>query len=380
MIKIPQQLANDNFRFIKIKSGTKIPLEKRWKKECNYRWNELGFALTYLRTANSYGIICSFDDLVIIDCDTRILQQIVENNLPSTFTVKAKRGFHYYYIIPNLYNSIKKTKISLRTPETDKPFGDLILNHYVIAPDSCHYDENANVDGKYEVVNDVEITTISTEKLNQALLPFSIFSDTPKREKFIESEQLDIIDILQYNSINIAEFTKNNDDYRGSHPVHDSESGNNFTFNTKSQMWHCWRHNTWGDNLSLIALLEGIITCEELQKNNSRLTGEKYHKAIKIATEKYGLKKKYVVTERIQILRAIRKLKCDKEKCSIKEILQELDLTYNKKNSTRIGIIINQELRLQTKSTYKGSIIEFQINDRRLYNLFSRYRTYNNIQ
>ena len=41
--KIPQQLQNTNFRFIKIQQRKKNPFEKKWQNENNYTWNNPEF-------------------------------------------------------------------------------------------------------------------------------------------------------------------------------------------------------------------------------------------------------------------------------------------------------------------------------------------------
>src|SRR5665647_1909047 len=34
------------------------------------------------------------------------------------------------------------------------------------------------------------------------------------------------------------------DEYQGTHPIHDSTTEKNFCVNTKSNEWHCFRHNS----------------------------------------------------------------------------------------------------------------------------------------
>ena len=81
-------------------------------------------------------------------------------------------------------------------------------------------------------MNDTDIATVSIEELNEILLPFNILDGAPKVIKNIESEHLDILKILEMNGIKINDFRKTGSRYSGSHPVHGSESGNNFTFKT----------------------------------------------------------------------------------------------------------------------------------------------------
>ena len=50
---------------------------------------------------------------------------------------------------------------------------------------------------------------------------------------------------------------------RGSHPFHDSKTGDNFSVNTQSNVWKCWRHETGGGPLELYAMKNGIISCDD---------------------------------------------------------------------------------------------------------------------
>ena len=49
----------------------------------------------------------------------------------------------------------------------------------------------------------------------------------------------------------------------GAHPQHGSSTGDNFNVNGAKGLWHCWRHGTGGDALTLIAVCEGWLPCEE---------------------------------------------------------------------------------------------------------------------
>jgi hypothetical protein len=52
------------------------------------------------------------------------------------------------------------------------------------------------------------------------------------------------------------------DGYQGIHPFHGSESGSNFTVNTKRNIWHCFRCGSGGGPLELLAIKHAIISCD----------------------------------------------------------------------------------------------------------------------
>ncbi|MDD4138044.1 MAG: hypothetical protein PHT99_09170 [Methanoregula sp.] len=53
------------------------------------------------------------------------------------------------------------------------------------------------------------------------------------------------------------------DEIRGSHPVHGSTTGQNFTINGRANTWYCFRCETGGGPLEWIAVEDGIIDCSD---------------------------------------------------------------------------------------------------------------------
>lgn len=73
----------------------------------------------------------------------------------------------------------------------------------------------------------------------------------------------------------------------GAHPVHGSSTGTNLDVNTEKHLWHCHRHTTGGDALTLIAVCEGLIECEQAKPGGVR--GQAFWETAKIAQEKFGM-------------------------------------------------------------------------------------------
>src|SRR5262249_12729044 len=71
----------------------------------------------------------------------------------------------------------------------------------------------------------------------------------------------------------------------GAHPQHGSSTGTNFNINPEKQLWHCWRHGSGGDALTLLAVCEGILACE--QANPGGLRGMDYVQAVTIANDQW---------------------------------------------------------------------------------------------
>jgi hypothetical protein len=75
-------------------------------------------------------------------------------------------------------------------------------------------------------------------------------------------------------------------EWHGAHPTHGSSTGVNLDVNTTHHLWHCWRHGTGGDALSLIAVCEGLVACEDLQPG--ALGGAVFAQVLALAQARFG--------------------------------------------------------------------------------------------
>ena len=83
----------NKIKYILLKKGEKIPIEK-WK-ENNYSYDDLKL-IKHREINKNYGVVLG-NGLIVIDADTKRLNDIIIEKFPKTFTVKTKNGFHYYY-------------------------------------------------------------------------------------------------------------------------------------------------------------------------------------------------------------------------------------------------------------------------------------------
>lgn len=85
--------------------------------------------------------------------------------------------------------------------------------------------------------------------------------------------------------------TRHGDELQGAHPIHggtnhsDAES-NNFSVNTKDQVWNCFAHGTGGDVLAWIAVEEGILDCSDASKESVR---SNFPEILEVAANKAGI-------------------------------------------------------------------------------------------
>lgn len=279
---IPEQLRGIQYRFIKIRPKSKKALEKNFQESYNYKYDEVAFK-EYLKKATSYGILCGFGKLAVIDCDTKELAKHLYIELPATFSViTGSGGIHLYYIIPDLE---KKLVIS---DAKDIHHGEVqFKDFYVVGPGSLHPVSNTH----YKIKDDIKIQTITKEKLFEALEPF-----LKKKDKFVPTVTTGLnwdIEAVLKKLHSIKE--QRGDEYWGPHPVHGSskeEEGSNFNLNPVKGVWHCFRCGTGGDALSLIAMLNGLVKCEDCKPGffSTKEGKEVFQKAKEIGVQKYGFK------------------------------------------------------------------------------------------
>lgn len=269
-MEIPKQLQRNEFRFVKIVDGTKRPVGDDWVTSNNFKYSEKEFK-EHVKTAQAIGVLGGYGKLAVVDADCEEVAKEVMFKLPKTFTVKTGSGkWHFYYIVPDLKKTIKMIKDKVHYGEVQ------FMGAQALAPGSKH--PNGNF---YEVLHDEEIAEINKEKLETVLSKF--YQEKPK---FQHNDGFDLdISII---ASKISGLDKHGEyGLQGSHPVHGSDGGMNFRIDIDKNTWHCFRCSTGGDALSLIGVLEGIITCEDCKPGYFKENPGKFKKILS-AAEKYG--------------------------------------------------------------------------------------------
>jgi len=262
---IPQQLKD--WWFIKLKPRDKVPIEPDWPNR-TYAWDDPEL-LKWIEQGGNYGVIGDGSH-VIIDGDTAEVQEAVEKFLPETFTVRTPGhlGKHYYF------NASIENPIRLRD-KNGKNVGDVQgKGKQVVGPGCIH-----PVGKPYEIVKDVPPVSVSEEQIREALAEF--IAPEPEAMDWEQQERESGISILAVHSLN--GMRRQGNEFYGSHPVHGSETGKNFWINPKQNVWHCFRHSSGGGPLSLLAVKEGIIKCEEARPG--ALRGAVFKRVLKAARE-----------------------------------------------------------------------------------------------
>jgi len=180
---IPKQLQNNDFRFLLLKEKLKKPIAEmtEWQTK-NFEWDN-PFLQNHLEKGGNYGIIGGYGNLILIDADSKEINEIAET-LPETFTIKTgspeEYKKHYLYLIEKPMKGIRLS---------DRKLGDLGdirgVGQYIVAPNSIHPSGN-----KYEIIKDIPITKINHKILKESFLKyFNIGGDTELKEYPIETKK-----------------------------------------------------------------------------------------------------------------------------------------------------------------------------------------------
>lgn len=274
-MKLPKQLQDKRFRFIKILSGTKKPVENDWNMTYNYKHDDPEF-VKYLKTAKAYGVACRFGKLAIIDCDEKEVASEIFMKLPNTFTVKTgSGGTHFYYIIEGLRDKI------ILIDNDNKHWGEVqFTGAYALGAGSLHPNKNY-----YEVLQDNKIEAITKEQLDEAIKPY-----VRTKKTFICNSG------INFSIEDIAKGIKGLDlngkgELQGKHPTHGSkkgEKGTNISIDVENNKWHCFRCKTGGDAIALVGVLEGIVDCSDCTKGFWKEHKKEFKETLKVAEKKYN--------------------------------------------------------------------------------------------
>jgi len=305
---IVSQLQNEVFRFCKVAKKDKKPFEPGWSKK-PYKWNDPDLQ-AWLQSGGNYGVLGGHGDLVILDCDDlpRLQELGVTTELPETFTVQTpgRKGWHMYFICPGLGK-----KMALYDPEKkekDKNGREIyahvadLASHGMqcVGPTSIrHFPGDEEEYRSYQVINDIPITMITLEQLQEAI---KILRTSQKVEKIQPKEiedkpailhepgakELWVGNILLPDRI-IHEDIDGTGEIQGSHPIHGSEGGKNFSINIKKNTWYCHRDKVGGGPLELLALREGVLPCDAFTKGWRMEHPDEWAQTLELA-RKYGFK------------------------------------------------------------------------------------------
>lgn len=250
-MKIPNQLNKQ--KFIKT-NNEKRPIEQDWTKESNYSYEN------FSPISTTYGVLCGYNNLMVIDCDKQEVQDILITipEIRETFTVKTaiKKLYHFYFYV-----------------DIDNPKGFCINNkkgeriidlqgsgRQVIGPESI-----INGKGKYEIVNPRSIAKISYKYLKEILINLDTNNKTifphEKKSTIIEIEYDDVCKAIK-QKIKPKNLLPKSSQYTNPTQCplgHSSESGK--CFHHTNDVWHCFHCHEAGN---IFKLYQKLYKCNFL--------------------------------------------------------------------------------------------------------------------
>jgi len=178
---IPKKLQQEGFRFIPVANKQKIPLEKKWTEK-NYTYYDPSI-IEHIKKFKNYGVVCGYNDLLVIDCDDGIAEKLVRENLPKTYSTKASKLPHFYFICKDAKN-LKVYKNINRDKFADIQF----KGKFVVGAGSEH---NSGVE--YKVLEDLPIAEI---KFSQVIYCFKdyLFHSYPEKKVKKKGENIETDD------------------------------------------------------------------------------------------------------------------------------------------------------------------------------------------
>ena len=287
---IPMQLQKPEFRFIKIAPKSKIPIEKDWQNTNNYQYKDSEL-LTHLDNGGNYGVATGYGNLLGIDADNKKIIEIIENNFPETFTIKSRKGNHYYFICENAFNGVLEND--------HNNVGHIqFKGKQLIGANSTH--ETGTI---YSVLKDTEIAYIDFNVVLMHLSKFIVREIKKEKEDktIVETdeiikqikEKITLKDVMKYYGMDLS-----------INPTkclwHPSEKGKCFSYDNET--YHCFHCLKSGNIFHLVmeqekcsfAKAKRILMDLAKIEPKTKLEGKQFDKAINSFVDYLDMAKQFV--------------------------------------------------------------------------------------
>jgi hypothetical protein len=279
----------------------RVPKRPEFKGRLNnYSYDDPEFK-RWVGQGKNYGVTAA-GGLIKLESDdvTRWGELGVLACLPESFTVQSSTETHqhFYFIGPKVADS------PLYDPESGEDIGHIRgtgdgggRGGMVVGPGSLH---PSGV--RYKVIKKLPIAIISLETIERVK---SILSKPPCKKKHSGAvakdsnkknkkptrrnrdpkKYIDIGDYIKISDVVLPVDIVSDDgsEIQGSHPIHGSTTGKNFSINPIKGTWHCFRCESGGGPLEWIAVKSELINCAEA--GPGCLRGDLFTKVLDIARD-----------------------------------------------------------------------------------------------
>jgi putative DNA primase/helicase len=284
-ISVPRHFTNElgaRKCFIRIRKQSKAPIDKGWGQSTGpiYSLDDPTMQ-EWLNEGGNYGVLTG-SEFVVVDCDSPEIAQALEERLPPTLMVRSpgsKQPHFYYAIISEDGETLKALKKTVLEVDGTH-YGEVQASgQYVVGPGSIH-----PKGGRYELMNKEPIHAISYYQLQEALREWWDVDKRIREDVERARHENAGIDIQITKVIDVKRLKNRRKEWWGSHPIHGSDTGQNFWVNPEKNVWHCFRHRTGGSTLSLLAIKNGLLTCRDYAAHGLR--GEMFMKTMDLAVKR----------------------------------------------------------------------------------------------
>jgi hypothetical protein len=235
---------------------TKVAIENGWELNANYdpTDNEI---ISHIAAGFNYGIM-PINGLVVIDCDTEKLYDNLPQKWKSTLTTITGRDSEIgRHVFLHCIDESPPIKTVIKDPIIETSLGDIRGSGspaYTVGAGSIHPDT-----GKQYTYFDIAapLVDVTWEEIKKHLIDTHLIHFKKTIPNTTKNDHESLCNQL---NLHIENFTmpnnpqrRGNGDIQGSHPIHGSTTGMNFSINTSKNVWHCYRDNVGGDPIAWIA-------------------------------------------------------------------------------------------------------------------------------
>jgi len=275
MVEIPERFRDSTFRFVRIKSGGKNPIDKNWTKTANFAFND-----SKLKEHEGNVGLLTGNGLIVFDCDVSEAEEIARE-LPETLVIgtsmdKGYRKKHFYFKC-DIENKI------ILEDKNGKHFGEIqTTGQQCIIPPSIH---PSGIE--YEIIEDREIATINPEVLHRHL-PLELIKDTKLKKKNTTEndpicaeikDKIKMEGLLNYYNVDTSR-----------NPTicpfgHESIRESCFSFN--EDVYYCWHCGETGNIFHFVMKMDKCNFIQAKQKLAERLGIELKRTSLYFKDEKF---------------------------------------------------------------------------------------------
>jgi hypothetical protein len=254
---IPRALEN-RCKLIKLKWHSKNPDQDTWSLEDSFYPTDTKI-IEHVASGNNYGII-PINNTIVIDCDSEKLYSVIPAKWKETLTTITGRsgviGRHLFFDC----SDSPTEKVSINDPDNPSvQLGDVRGSEskfYTVGAGSIHPD----TERRYKYKNPgASLISISWKEIQTEL--FDKFKVKIKESIPYKTNKISTNPLTDKLNLRIERFAmptgkierRSNGDIQGSHPIHGSTTGMNFSINPLKNIWYCYRCSVGGDPISWIS-------------------------------------------------------------------------------------------------------------------------------